>query len=75
MVTLSSLTNHTATRPGRMSTARRDVLGMHPGLDRVHRPQSHLLQRVVVKLAAIVVAHGALLAEDKIKSAYLRRCW
>ena len=33
---------------------RRDILGMHPGLDRVHRSQSHRFERPVVQLAAVV---------------------
>jgi hypothetical protein len=54
---------------------RRDVLRVHPGLDRVHRAQSHRLQRLVVQLAAVVLAHTALSQKQKIKSAYLRLFW
>ena len=35
----------------------RHVLGMHPRLHRVHRPQPHLFHRPVIRLAAVVVAH------------------
>ena len=47
---------------------RRDVLRVHPGLDRVHRPLPHRLQRPVVQLAAVVLAHTALSQKQKIKS-------
>jgi hypothetical protein len=36
---------------------------VHPGLDRVHRPQPHRLERLVVQLAAVIVAHTALSQE------------
>jgi hypothetical protein len=32
---------------------------MNPGLDRVDRPESHLFQRAVIQLAAVVLAHTA----------------
>ena len=54
---------------------RRDILRVHPRLDRVHRPQPHRLERLVIQLAAVVLAHTALLQNQKIKSAYLRSCW
>ena len=40
--------------------------GMHPGLDRVHRPQPHRLERLVVQLAAVVLAHTALSQKQKV---------
>jgi hypothetical protein len=43
---------------------------VHPGLDRIHRPQPHRLQRLVIQLAAIILTHNALLQNQKIKSAY-----
>ena len=44
---------------------RRDIFGMHPRLDRVHRPQPHRLQGPVVQLPAIVLAHTALWQEKR----------
>src|SRR5688500_11250982 len=48
---------------------------MHPGLDRVHRPQPHRLERHVIQLAAVVFAHASLSRNPRSKSAYLRSCW
>ena len=49
--------------------------GVHPRLNRVHRPQPHRLERLMIELAAVVLAHTALLQNQKIKSAYLRSPW
>jgi hypothetical protein len=48
---------------------------VHPGLDRVHRPEPHRLQRLMIQLAAVVLAHTALLQNQKIKSVNLRSSW
>lgn len=48
---------------------------MHPVPDRVYRPETHLRERRVIQLPAIVLAHTSFFRKGKIKSTYLRACW
>jgi hypothetical protein len=44
-----------------------DILRMRAFPDLIHRPDTQRLKRLVIKLPAVVIAHGTILPDHKIK--------
>src|SRR5881392_1687120 len=54
---------------------RGNILGMRAGPDLLHCPDPQHLERLVIELAAVVVAHAPLSQITRSKSSYFRTSW